>query len=193
LGAAGPHRSDLHARVDGCAHRPTERVPAHVVVPVEKLSPPFFPQVLGGPEIEPGRTGAARQPVVPVSDLARGGPAPVPRSAAPSASAGLKEPRRDRTRTAHGTWDASGAGKGAEITDTQGGRPPGVELVDDAAVLVDGMEADGVRRVARIVEGVHLQGHKHGLEGTGHPLFPPWRHRAVLHPSLFPLSSRLED
>ncbi len=59
LGAAGPHRSDLHARVDGRAHRPTQRVPAHVVVPVKKLSPPFFPQVLGGPEIEPGRTGAS--------------------------------------------------------------------------------------------------------------------------------------
>ena len=63
--------------------------------------------------------------------------------------------------------------------------------MDDAAVLVDGVEADGVRRDACIVEGVDLQGHEHGLERTGHPLFPPWRHRTVLHPSRFPLSSRL--
>jgi len=55
------HRSDLHARVDGRAHRAPQRVPAHVVIPVEKLRPPVLPQVLGGAEVEPARAGTPQQ------------------------------------------------------------------------------------------------------------------------------------
>ena len=46
-------RGDLHSRVDGRAHRPTERIPGLVIEPVEELVPTMLVEILRRAVVEP--------------------------------------------------------------------------------------------------------------------------------------------
>ena len=60
--------------------------------------------------------------------------------------------------------EEQGEGSTGMLAEASGGRrAPGVELVDDAAVLVDRVQPDVVGGVARKVESVHLNRHQRGL------------------------------
>mmetsp|Transcript_58114 Transcript_58114/g.169911 ORF Transcript_58114/g.169911 Transcript_58114/m.169911 type:complete len:249 (+) Transcript_58114:1768-2514(+) len=47
------NRSNLHTRIDGCADRPSDRIPAHIVVPSEELVPALLCQIHSCTVVEP--------------------------------------------------------------------------------------------------------------------------------------------
>ena len=143
---------------------------------MEELGPAVFPQILGRTEVEPAphhdRTATlmswnhTRRQTRGI-DLRR--PIPLALEAAKPLNTRTHSARADECS---GTRQARGRARRA-----QGGCGPGVEFVDDAAVLSHRVEADVVSGAARIVERVSLDRHECGTQHTRHWFVGPWRHQ----------------
>ena len=128
---------------------------------MEELGPAVFPQIFGRTKVEPAPHHNRTATLMSWSHTRRQTRGIELRRAKPLARE-TATPLDTRTHSARasecsGTRQARGRARRA-----QGGCGPGVEFVDDAAVLSHRVEADVVCGAARIVERVSLDRHECG-------------------------------